>query len=85
MAERVGTDLVLYRLSMLKGTVEDYSDLGDTGETIVGDLRNRELPIFFPLRPVKSRARDDSAQTMAIRKALDLAQQGKTGMLLPDN
>ncbi len=85
LAERVGTDVVLYRLSMLKGTVEDYSDLGETGETIVGDLRNRELPIFFPLRPAKSHRHDDSAQTAAIRRALDLAQQGKTGLLLPDS
>src|SRR6185295_11985591 len=62
-----------------------YGDLGSTGETIVGDLRNRELPVFFPLRPAKSRRRDDSAQTAAIRRALDLAQQGKTGLLLPED
>jgi len=85
MADRVGTDIVLYRLSMLQATVNDYAELGETGETIVGDLRNHELPIFFPLRPVTSRRHDEGAQMGAIRRALELAQQGKTGLLLPEN
>jgi PAS domain S-box-containing protein len=84
MSERIGTDIVLYRLAMLKTMVQDYSDQGESGETIVGDLRNRELPIFFPLRPTKTHAKDDSARTAAIRVALAMAQQGKTGLLLPD-
>ena len=83
--ERVGTDLVLYRLTMLRGMVEDYSEHGNTGETIVGDLSNRELPIFFPFRNHRGSSHEDpKAKTAAIRKALELGQQGKTGLLTPD-
>ena len=83
--ERLGTELVLYRLAMLRGMVEDYSEHGNTGETIVGDLNNRELPIFFPFRSHKRSPHDDpTAKTAAIRKALELAQQGKTGLMTPD-
>ena len=83
--ERVGTDLVLYRLTMLRGMVEDYSEHGSTGETIVGDLSNRELPIFFPFREHKRSSKDDpQTKTEAVRKALELGQQGKSGLLTPD-
>ena len=83
--ERVGTDLVLYRLAMLRSMVEDYSEHGSTGETIVGDLGNRELPIFFPFRQDgHSSHTDPKAMTTAVRKALGLGQQGKTGLMTPD-
>ena len=84
LSERVGTDIVLYKLSMLKAIIEDYSDLGASGETIVGDLKNSELPVFFPLRAGASPGRDDSARMAAVRQAIGLAQQNKTGVLLPD-
>ena len=83
--ERVGTDLVLYRLAMLRGMVEDYSEHGLAGETIVGDLDNRELPIFFPFRTHKGSAREDGkAMSAAVRQALELGQRGKTGLMTPD-
>jgi PAS domain S-box-containing protein len=83
--ERVGTDLVLYRLAMLRLMIEDYSEHGSTGETIVGDLSNRELPIFFPFRNHKRSAQEHpKLKTEAVRKALELAQQGKTGLMTPD-
>ena len=83
--ERVGTDLVLYRLAMLRGMVEDYSEHGLAGETIVGDLDNRELPIFFPFRTYKGSAKEDGkAKAAAVRQALELGQQGKTGLMTPN-
>ena len=83
--ERLGTDLVLYRLAMLRGMVEDYSEHGNAGETIVGDLDNRELPIFFAFRTYKGSAKQDAkAMAEAVRKALELGQQGKTGLLTTD-
>src|SRR5438093_148674 len=47
---RLGYAMALYRLHSLKNVVDDYSDLGRTGETIIGDLSDKELPIFFPFR-----------------------------------
>jgi PAS domain S-box-containing protein len=73
--------MALYRLQSLKNVVDDYSDLGRTGETIIGDLSNKELPIFFPFRPLRDGVGTDSNKLAAVRAALTYAQQGRTGIL----
>jgi PAS domain S-box-containing protein len=83
--ERIGTDIVLYRLTGLERIVQDYEGLGKSGETIIGDLKNREFPTFFAFRRIKSTDSDDRNATAAIRKALELAQTGSTGVLMPEN
>jgi len=82
--ERLGTDIVLYRLAGLKRVVEDYSGMGKSGEAIVGDLKNREFPFFFPLRPVRSGESHDSKKIQSVRKALELAQAKRDGVLMPE-
>src|SRR6266540_333014 len=79
--ERLGYAMALYRLHSLKFVVEDYSDLGHTGETILGDLSNPELPIFFPFRPLRASVAADTNKLAALRTALTYAQQGRTGIL----
>ena len=83
--ERLGTSIVLYRLANLQRVVEDYSGLGRFGETVVGDLKNREFPFFFPFRPGKSTEIDDSKKTEALRKALELSQAKQSGTLMPSD
>jgi PAS domain S-box-containing protein len=78
---RLGYAMALYRLNSLKNVVEDYSDLGRNGETIIGDLYNKELAIFFPFRPVRDGVGGDTNKLAAIRAALIYAQQGRTGIL----
>jgi PAS domain S-box-containing protein len=81
---RIGSTLALYRTEMLRPVIEDYAELGASGETIVGDLTNKELPVFFPFRPLRRGLADDERQRAAVRRALASAQQGRTGLLLPD-
>jgi len=78
---RLGYAMALYRLYSLKNVVEDYSDLGRNGETIIGDLSNKELPIFFQFRPVRDGVGGDTNKLTAVRAALIYAQQGRTGIL----
>ncbi len=81
--ERLGYAMALYRLLSLKNVVDDYSDLGHTGETIIGDLSNPELPIFFPFRPLRNGVGEDTNKMAAVRAALTDAQppNGRTGIL----
>jgi PAS domain S-box-containing protein len=83
--ERLGTSIVLYRMANLQRVVEDYSGLGRFGETVIGDLKNREFPFFFPFRPGKSGEPDDSKKSEALRRALELGQAKQSGTLMPSD
>jgi PAS domain S-box-containing protein len=83
-SERIGSALALYRIQSLRAVVEDYSDLGRTGEIIVGDLANKDLPVFFPFRPLRHGLAENDQKRAAVRQALVFAQQGLTGMLPAD-
>src|SRR6185503_12937537 len=78
---RLGYAMALYRLNSLRNVVEDFSDLGRNGETIIGDLFNKELPVFFPFRPVRDSVGADTNKLLAVRTALYYAQQGRTGIV----
>lgn len=82
--QRLGSSLALYRTHALDELVSDYADLGRSGETIIGDLGNRDLPVFFPYRPLRDGVAGDEQKVRAVKQALTLAQQGRTGLLLPD-
>ena len=82
--QHLGSAMAMYRLESLRAVIEDYSELGRTGETIIGDLSNPELPIFFPFRPTPHPVTGDSNKLAAIRKALGRAQEGRTGTILPE-
>lgn len=83
--DRVGAEIVLYKLSLLEKIIHDYSDLERTGETIVGDLGNKALPVFFSFRPRPGSRALDPGKNAAIRQALELAQSGRSGVLLPED
>src|SRR5207249_5985702 len=43
---RLGTAMLLYRTKALQEIIEDYRDLGRSGETVLGARQNKNLPIF---------------------------------------
>lgn len=47
---RVGTDIVLFKISSLQRVTSDYTGLGTTGETVLAAFRNGQVQFFFPLR-----------------------------------
>lgn len=73
-SERVGTDLVLFKITPLQELVEDYTGLGETGETVMGSVRDGEVRLFFSLR---NDARADGGLLTAIEKAVS----GETGIV----
>ena len=48
--QRVGTDIVLFKITGLQRIVTDYTGLGETGETLLGAVNNNQVQLFFPLR-----------------------------------
>ncbi len=72
-ADRVGTDIVLFRLYHLERIVEDYIGLGRSGETIIGLVGHDGVNLVFRFRqekgPVEQRVSKNSTLGAALVKA----------------
>lgn len=84
-AERIGTDLVLFKMSALQKLVKDYAGLGETGEIILGRYKTRGIEIFFPMRGSESTLVEDVPKDSSIGIALKAAAGGSFGVIGPDN
>ncbi|MEY2409220.1 MAG: hypothetical protein QOF48_1890 [Verrucomicrobiota bacterium] len=82
--QHLGSAMALYKLESLRPVIEDFSELGRTGETIIGDLSNSKLPIFFPFRALRNGVSGNSNKLASIRTALGYAQEGRTGTIIPE-
>ncbi|MDE0186328.1 MAG: ATP-binding protein [Candidatus Poribacteria bacterium] len=83
-AERIGTDLVLFRMSALQKLVKDYAGLGETGEIILGRYTTRGVEVFFPMREVESTPIGEVPKDSPIGFALKAASGDAFGMIGPD-
>ena len=83
-AQRIGTDLVLFRMSALQKLVKDYIGLGETGEIILGRYTNRGVEVFFPMRKVESTPIGDVPKDSPIGFALKAASDDGFGMIGPN-
>ena len=84
-AQRIGTDLVLFRMSALQKLVKDYAGLGETGEIILGRYTTRGVEVFFPMRGVDSTPSGDVPKDSPIGIALKAASGGSFGEIGHDN
>ncbi|MEW6498531.1 MAG: ATP-binding protein [Cyanobacteriota bacterium] len=78
---RVGTDIVLFNLSRLQQIMEDYTGLGETGETILGTISKEQVQLFFPLRGAQNDVIAPLPKTSAIGSALEKAVHQHAGIL----
>ena len=88
-SQRVGTDLVLFRMSGLQKHVKDYTGMGETGEIILGQFIDRgverRVKIFFPLRGKKTTPSETVPKKDSyIGIALKSASGGGFGIINPD-
>ncbi len=79
-SKRVGTDIVLFELSKLRRIVEDYSGLGDTGETVIGILKGEQVHSLTPTRKSKSLQQAPLAKNSDLTNSLKLAIGKKSGL-----
>lgn len=70
-----GTDIVLFKIDRLRRIVEDYTGLGETGETMLGLMDGDHVHIFSPTRTKKDYDVDnvpmDSPAGLAISRAVN--------------
>ncbi len=79
----IGTVMVLYRAKGLQEIVEDYRDLGQSGETVLGSRQNKNLPIFFPLRRTKGDEPPDPRRIAVILEGLQRAAEKRIDLFEP--
>ncbi len=83
---QAGTDIVLFKIDRLQRIVEDYTGLGETGETILGIATDDQIQLFFPLR----NKLDNAAKTIPIDSPIGIVikksiQQETGNIILKDS
>jgi len=82
-SRRVGTDILLFKLTRLQQIVKDYTGLGETGETVLGAIRNDRVQSFFPLRRSKGAAPESFPMSSPLGTAFRKAVHQEAGILKP--
>jgi PAS domain S-box-containing protein len=84
--ERIGTAMTLAKLDDLQKVVEDYRELGRTGQIILGSRQNKNLPIFFPLRETRKGkgSSADPKYSAAVMEGLQRAEEHRTDLFEPE-
>lgn len=82
---RIGTDIVIFGVSTLQRVAEDYSGLGQTGETILGIMKDDHAQLFFPLRENRRGMPVAVSRDSSIGAAMDQATLKKVGIITSSN
>jgi PAS domain S-box-containing protein len=82
-SERLGTDIILFRLFHLQRIIQDYTGLGMTGETILGVIREDKAELIFPSRNDPDSVPDLVPLDSPLGLALLKAGKKRSGTLLP--
>jgi PAS domain S-box-containing protein len=80
---RIGTAMTLARPDELRRVVEDYRELGKSGQIVLGSRQNKNLPIFFPLRETRKNAAPDPRHVAAIMDGLQRAEEHRSDLFEP--
>lgn len=80
---QVGTDVILFRLFNLQRIIEDYANLGKTGETILGIVTENRIDLVFPYRGDRLEVSRDVPANSPMGQAMLLASEKRTGILQP--
>jgi PAS domain S-box-containing protein len=80
--QRMGTDVILFRLFHLRHIIEDYTGLGMSGETLLGVLHAKGVELIFPSRHDRDAVPDEVPLGSPLGRAFMEAKK-KSGILLP--
>ncbi len=81
---RVGTYIVLFKLSYLQKIVRDYTGLGKTGETILARGQGNRVQLLFPLRGDEEKGEESLARDSPLGSLLNEALHGHSGIAVLD-
>lgn len=80
-SRRVGTDIILFKTTRLQQIVEDYTGLGETGETVLGAAGDDRVQLFFPLRGNKGGAPEGFPKNSPLGLAFEKSFRKEAGIL----
>ncbi|HAK59639.1 MAG TPA: hypothetical protein DCO77_04550 [Nitrospiraceae bacterium] len=80
--EPVGTDVVLFKIDRLQHIVEDYTGLGETGETLLGQPSKDHIHLFTPTRTHKDYDIDTIPINTPVGAAIAKSIQQLTGITI---
>ena len=81
---RAGVAMTIVGTRGLQQITRDYTDLGKSGDTIIGARQNKALPIFFPPRQSKRGQPPPVPRITAIMEGLGHSEKNPAGLLEPD-
>ncbi|MDY6854983.1 MAG: PAS domain S-box protein [Thermodesulfobacteriota bacterium] len=81
---QIGRDVFLFTLSGLQRIVEDYTGLGETGETVLGIQHYDHCQLLFPQRDSKNNTAEIVLRDSPIGTAMYNAFYNKRGVLYPN-
>ncbi|HMK37008.1 MAG TPA: ATP-binding protein [Desulfomonilaceae bacterium] len=82
-SNRVGTDIILFRLFQLERIIQDYTGLGTTGETMLGVIRDDRVELIFPFRTRKTSVSEIVSLDSPIGQAVSKAVGMHSGIVFP--
>jgi len=80
---RSGIAMTIVRARGLQHISEDFTNLGKSGETVVGSRQNKGLPIFCPLRHSNSKRPPQAVRIKAIMEGIARGEKNQTGLFEP--
>jgi len=80
-SRRIGTDILLFKLTRLQQIIKDYTGLGETEETVLGAINNDRVQLFFPLRGSKEATPENFSMDSPLGTAFLKAVHQETGIL----
>ncbi len=80
-SRRIGTDILLFKLTRLQRIVKDYTGLGETGEIVFGAVSDDRVQTFFPLRGSKRSAPESFPINSPLGTAFEKASHQEAGIL----
>jgi len=81
---RVGTAIALAKVTELQNVVQDYRDLGKTGQTVIGSRQNKNLPIFFPMRHARATGSPDPKLIAVVMSGLQRTEDNQGELFEPE-
>jgi signal transduction histidine kinase len=84
-SQRIGTDIILFKADRLRQMIEDYSGLGDSGETILGKIEDNEISLFYPFRTQIEKKTNSPSQSEESSRALFTSSIDQDGLYAFNN
>ena len=79
--QRVGTDIVLFKIQSLKNLIADSRKQSETGDTILAKLENQQAKLFFPQRGAATSSNPSIPKQSPLNYVITQATKNQSGLV----